>query len=194
MTFLIDFFPGFDITNLTSICIEIIIGIAIGLLIYSLDRRNSSKQEEIISRIGKYTATQEKGLRFSKMDGLFKINLKLIQIIMDYRRGLAKISIDDLQSDMQLYYKNSLLKNKTNEEIATEIREEGYRIAHLDNLAGAAVLFADQLRMLSMTKTQEDESYLQTKMNISADSIIEFAEKIKNAIDSERTYKIRESK
>jgi hypothetical protein len=45
-----------------------------------------------------------------------------------------------------------------------------------------------------MAKTQAEEFYLKTKMIISANSIIEFAKNIQNAIDSERTFKIRESK
>ncbi|MDF0681738.1 MAG: hypothetical protein P0116_12320 [Candidatus Nitrosocosmicus sp.] len=185
MTIAIDLFPEYELTNMTSIFFEVIIGITLGFLIYLMDRRNSKKQEEIISKIGNYADTQEKGLRLLKVEGLSKISLGLLKITIDYRRELAKISLTNLSSKEQLILKNSLIRSAKNKEIMIEIREEGFKISHLSKLAESAVVLAGMFQTLSMSTNKEDDYFMMEKMNLSANSIIELAELIHQNISSE---------
>jgi hypothetical protein len=174
-----------DLTNLTSISIEIAVGIAIGLLIFTLDRKSSKKQEEIISKIGKYTENQEKGLRLNKIVILSRINLKLVMIQTDYKRALDKISFDNLSSEEQLLRKNAVLNNDKNKQLVFEIFEDALKIAHQpeSKLDGAIMAFAGFFRLFLYPKDSEAELYLNQVTNLSADYILQFAKALSSKIE-----------
>jgi hypothetical protein len=185
MNNIIDLFPGYDLTNLTSLSIEICVGIIIGLLIFGLDRRNTRKQDEIISKIAKYTDTQERGLRINKIDMLSKINLKLITILTDYNRAINNTPFDNLSADEQLLRKNAILNNDKNKQLVTEIREDALKVSHLieSRLGGAILAFTNFFQILMLTKNPEDELYLKQSTNISAEFLIQLAEGLRPKIN-----------
>ncbi len=80
-----DIFKIFDITNLTSLIVEIMVGIVIALLIFWLDSRYTKRQQELLSEIKKYTKALDNTQSRTKIYGLQKMSTHMDLLIKNLK-------------------------------------------------------------------------------------------------------------
>ncbi len=83
-----DIFQIFDITNLTSLIVEIMVGIVIALLIFWLDSRYTKRQQELLSEIKKYTKALDNTQSRTKIYGLQKMSTHTDLLIKNLKNRL----------------------------------------------------------------------------------------------------------
>lgn len=126
MTFIIDLLYGYEITNLTSIIIEIFVGLAIGIAIYGFDNKSKKRQEEMIKQIKVYADRQKKNDEMIALSPLVSIGFSLLKLDelneLSKRRTYVEFDPDTKLTD----------KNKTKEYfdlLSKDILENTFKIS-----------------------------------------------------------------
>ena len=154
MNIVIDFFPGYEITNLSSISIEIIVGIIIGISIFFLDRRGALRQEKLLSAIASFAIRQQMKQDSGRYHNIVQIRFKLNYILEDIKKYYDIIDNENNPNPIDLLLMvNRIVRTDTNKKLVELIHGHAMELQQTEpgirperaNTRGASMFLFDLL-------------------------------------------------